>query len=176
MLIPCLSTIPYILSPFFVINLSLFSYDIIIYFYVFINGIFGLSFRYFRGGKIRHQIKVNDLVELRNNQVVVSSRKVAENFGKEHRTILRDVREILAAQNCAARFFQESTYENRGKQYPEYLMNRDGFSLLVMGFTGKKALEWKLKYIDAFNQMEEQLRTRENIIIENSILTSMFYE
>ena len=55
-------------------------------------------------------------------------------------------------------------------------MNRDGFSLLVMGFTAKKALERKLKYIDAFNKMEEQLRTRENIIIENSILTSMFHE
>lgn len=100
------------------------------------------------------------LVELRNDQIVVSSRSVAENFGKEHRTILRDVREILAAQNCAARFFMESTYENRGKQYPEYLMNRDGFSLLVMGFTGKKALDWKLRYIDAFNQMEERLRCR----------------
>ena len=38
-------------------------------------------------------------------------------------------------------------------------MDRDGFSLLVMGFTGKKALEWKLKYIDAFNQMEETLKS-----------------
>ena len=40
-----------------------------------------------------------------------------------------------------------------------FLMNRDGFSLLVMGFTGKKALEWKLKYIKAFNQMEEQIKS-----------------
>lgn len=47
--------------------------------------------------------------------------------------------------------------ENRGKQYPMYLMNRDGFSLLVMGFTGKAALEWKLKYIAAFNAMEKKL-------------------
>lgn len=80
--------------------------------------------------------------------------QVAENFEKEHKTVLRSIHEILVAQNCAARFFYETTYENRGKQYPMYLMNRDGFSLLAMGFTGTKALEWKLKYIQAFNEME----------------------
>ena len=51
--------------------------------------------------------------------------------------------------------FQISQYTNsRGRNYDQYLMNRDGFSLLAMGFTGKKALEWKLKYINAFNMME----------------------
>lgn len=56
--------------------------------------------------------------------------------------------------------FCADTYkvEGNNKTYPEYLMNRDGFSLLVMGFTGKKALEWKIKYIQAFNAMEEELR------------------
>lgn len=48
------------------------------------------------------------------------------------------------------------------QQYPMYLMNRDGFSLLVMGFTGKKALDWKLKYINAFNQMEKIIRERQS--------------
>lgn len=100
------------------------------------------------------------LVELRNNQVVVSSRKVAENFGKNHKHVLDSIREILVAENSATKFFQETRHEYRGRTFPEYLMNRDGFSLLVMGFTGKKALEWKLKYIDAFNQMEEHLRCR----------------
>lgn len=56
--------------------------------------------------------------------------------------------------------FYETTFENRGKQYPMYLMNRDGFTLLAMGFTGKAALEWKLKYIQAFNEMEKQLAQR----------------
>ena len=74
------------------------------------------------------------------------------------RHVLEGIREILVAENSAAKLFIESTYENRGKQYPEYLMNRDGFTLLAMGFTGKKALEWKLKYIQAFNAMEEQLK------------------
>ena len=51
----------------------------------------------------------------------------------------------------------ETTYEHRGNIYREYLLTRDGFSLLVMGFTGSKALEWKLKYIQAFNKMEQKL-------------------
>lgn len=56
--------------------------------------------------------------------------------------------------------FTESTYiSSRGRKEIEYLMNRDGFSLLVMGFTGSKALEWKLKYIDAFNKMEDRLKS-----------------
>ena len=97
------------------------------------------------------------LVQIENNQVVVSSRQIAKDFEKEHKVVLRSVREILAEQNCAAKFFYESTYDNRGKEYPEYLMNRDGFSLLVMGFTGSKALEWKVRYIQAFNAMEAKL-------------------
>ena len=103
---------------------------------------------------------MNELVKVVENQVVVDSREVAKNFGKEHKNVLRDIKGILAAQNCAAKFFCESTFENRGKQYPVYLMNRDGFSLLVMGFTGAKALEWKIKYIQAFNEMEQELMKR----------------
>lgn len=101
---------------------------------------------------------MEDLVKVENNEVVVSSRQVATNFCKEHKTVLRSIKEILAAQNCATSFFHETEYENRGKKYPEYLMNRDGFSLLVMGFTGSKAMEWKIKYINAFNEMEKKLR------------------
>lgn len=101
---------------------------------------------------------MNDLVEVKNNQVVVSSRQVAEKFGKEHKNILASINDILAAENSATKFYQETTFENRGKQYPEYLMNRDGFTLLAMGFTGKDALQWKLKYIAAFNEMENKLK------------------
>ena len=102
-----------------------------------------------------------NLVSINNNQVVVSSRQIADNFGKQHKDVLESIRGILAAENSATKFFHESTFENRGKQYPEYLMNRDGFSLLVMGFTGEKALEWKVKYINAFNAMEQKLRNKE---------------
>ncbi|WP_294151748.1 Rha family transcriptional regulator [uncultured Selenomonas sp.] len=102
---------------------------------------------------------MNELVTINGKQVVTSSRNVAEHFEKEHKHVLDSIRAILAAENSAAKFFHETTYENRGKQYPEYLMNRDGFALLVMGFTGKAALEWKMKYIDAFNAMEKSIKT-----------------
>lgn len=83
------------------------------------------------------------ILSTQNGEPVASSRQIAESFGKEHKSVLRSV-EDLVAQNCAAKsMFYETTFENRGKQYPMYLMNRDGFSLLVMGFTGKAALECK---------------------------------
>lgn len=98
------------------------------------------------------------LVKVENDQIVTDSRSVAEHFGKQHKNVLQTI-ENLAAENPATKFlFQKTTFENRGKQYPMYLMNRDGFSLLVMGFTGTKALEWKLKYIEAFNAMERKLK------------------
>ena len=100
------------------------------------------------------------LVELRGNQVVVSSRKVAENFGKRHFHVLKSIENIIIENSILTSMFYESSYRaGTGKSYKEYFMNRDGFSLLVMGFTGKKALEWKIKYIDAFNKMEERLRS-----------------
>lgn len=100
------------------------------------------------------------ILSTQNGEPVASSRQIAENFGKEHKDTLESIRQILAAENSATKsMFYETTFENRGKQYPMYLMNRDVFSLLVMGFTGKAALEWKLKYIQAFNEMEKKLAT-----------------
>lgn len=104
---------------------------------------------------------MNDIIlSTQNGEPVVSSREVAKNFGKEHKDVLKAINNLVA-QNCAAKsMFHLSDFENRGKKYPMYLMNRDGFSLLAMGFTGKEALEWKLKYIQAFNEMEKQLAQR----------------
>lgn len=100
------------------------------------------------------------ILSTQNGEPVASSRQIAESFGKEHKDTLECIRQILAAENSATKsMFYETTYENRGKQYPMYLMNRDGFTLLAMGFTGKAALEWKLKYIQAFNEMEKKLST-----------------
>lgn len=100
-----------------------------------------------------------------NDKVVVSSKMIAEKFDKEHKNVLRDIKEILAAQNSATRFFYETTFKNRGRQYPMYLMNRDGFSLLVMGFTGVEALQWKIKFINAFNEMEQEINSRNDIAL-----------
>lgn len=100
------------------------------------------------------------ILSTQNGEPVASSRQIAENFGKEHKHVLDAVKNLVAENLAAKSMFHPATFENRGKQYPMYLMNRDGFSLLVMGFTGKAALEWKLKYIAAFNEMEKKLTQR----------------
>ena len=112
-----------------------------------------------------NEAKDLDLVEIKDNQIVVSSLQIAEHFGKEHNHVLRDIRKELGyIQNWTdpsdAKMFIETTYVHpqNGQEYPMFLMNRDGFSLIVMGFTGKKASEWKHKYIKAFNQMEKMLK------------------
>lgn len=100
------------------------------------------------------------ILSTQNGEPVASSRQIAESFGKEHKHVLDAVKNLVAENSAAKSMFHPATFENRGKQYPMYLMNRDGFSLLVMGFTGKAALEWKLKYIAAFNEMEKKLAQR----------------
>ena len=110
------------------------------------------------------------LVRIENKQIVTDSRSVAEHFGKRHVDVMRAIDNLLGGM-CKIAYTQQTfcktTYINKqnGQQYPMYLMNRDGFSLLVMGFTGKKALEWKLKYIEAFNAMEEELTNKKTMVI-----------
>ena len=107
---------------------------------------------------------MEELVIIRKDEVVCNSLQVAGKFKKEHRTVLRSVETSI--QNCAdvKVMFQKTDYKDSyGRNQPMYYMNRDGFSLLAMGFTGKKALEWKLKYIMAFNEMEKQLKERQSI-------------
>ena len=102
---------------------------------------------------------MNNLVRVENNEVVVDSRQVAESFEKRHDHVLRAIEDIKTQNWGLTNMFYETTYTaGTGKKYKMYLMNRDGFSLLVMGFTGKPAMEWKIKYIKAFNEMEAQLR------------------
>lgn len=94
-------------------------------------------------------------------QLVTSSLKVAEVFGKEHRHVLDSIRSFHSNLSTAefSALFSEGTYKaSNGKENPLFYMNRDGFSLLVMGFTGKEALRWKLAYIQAFNEMEQELK------------------
>ena len=111
------------------------------------------------------------LVKVENNQIVTDSRSVAEHFGKQHYHVIRDIENLVnkTGGKDASKIgwmFQETTMsDSYGRQQKAYLMNRDGFSLLVMGFTGKKALEWKLKYIDAFNEMEKQLVNKNTLVL-----------
>lgn len=103
---------------------------------------------------------MKDLVFEFNNQAVVNSRTVAKHFAKEHKHVLDAIREIQKAENSALSFFQEQKYKVAGqyRSYPEYYMNRDGFMLLVMGFTTKPAMQVKIAFIKAFNEMEKKLQ------------------
>ena len=98
-----------------------------------------------------------------NDQVITTSLLVAETFEKEHRNVLKAIRKLMSATNVAvAQMFDETTYVNeQGKEQPMFVMNRDGFTLLAMGFSGEKALEFKVKYINAFNEMEAELKSQQ---------------
>lgn len=113
------------------------------------------------------------ILSTQNGEPVVSSRQIAESFGKEHRNVMRDIENLMsegALKNEHTPLFYKTEYvhEQNGQTYPMYLMNRDGFTLLAMGFTGKAALEWKIKYIAAFNAMEQQLNQRQPDLSEFS--------
>lgn len=90
---------------------------------------------------------------------VVSSLDIAETFGKEHRRVLQDIREIGCSEEFRLHNFVQSSYENsQGKQQPMFLVTRDGFVLLAMGYTGELAMRFKEAYIKQFNAMESALR------------------
>lgn len=106
---------------------------------------------------------MNDLVILKNNQAVCNSLEVAEKFRKRHTHVLQSIEKIIADSPAekSARCFKKSSYKDeQGKPRPMYEMNRQGFSILAMGFTGKQALEWKWKYSDAFDAMENFIREK----------------
>lgn len=109
-----------------------------------------------------------------NDQVLTSSLLVAETFGKEHQHVLRDIRNLLEglAKSGDTPMFAETTYvhEQNKQAYPMFVMNRDGFTLLAMGFNGSKALEFKLEYIKAFNEMERQLKEQQKPLSHLEIL------
>lgn len=101
---------------------------------------------------------MNDLVEVKDGQLVVSSVRVADRFGKAHRSVLQSIRGLECSSEFKLHNFMQSDYTNaRNKTVPCYLMTRDGFSFLCMGFTGKEAAKWKEAYINAFNAMERKL-------------------
>lgn len=93
-------------------------------------------------------------------KVLTSSRKIAGKFSKRHADVIRAIQEMELPDSYRERNFALSEYKDgTGKFNPEYIITRDGFTLLVMGFTGKKALQFKIEFIEAFNQMESALKS-----------------
>ena len=109
---------------------------------------------------------MNELVYLKNEQALTDSLTVAEMFGKRHDHVLVKIAKILndSPENSGQCFHKTRYKDASGKWNTKYLMNRDGFTFLVMGFTGKKANEWKWKYIDAFNKMEKVVMERQTTV------------
>ncbi len=112
---------------------------------------------------------MNNLVEIsKDKQVVTTSVRVAEVFGKRHDNILRQINTLIGGlreqqdfsrlKNEVAKYAVANYKDEQGKLRKQYIMNRDGFTLLAMGFTGPKALKFKLQYIQAFNDMEARLK------------------
>lgn len=104
---------------------------------------------------------MNELLTITNGQPAASSRDIAEHFAKRHDNVLRDIETLKKdVLNFEEMFFKTEIPDSYNRPQRAYLMNRDGFTLLAMGFTGKEALEWKIKYINAFNAMEQELRDK----------------
>ncbi|OFC92724.1 hypothetical protein BTGOE5_53470 [Bacillus thuringiensis] len=85
---------------------------------------------------------------------------MAEVFGKLHSNVIRDLEKLVDELDEKGKLnFELSSYKPEGakRSYKKYNLTKDGFTLLVMGFTGKKALQFKMMYINEFNRMEEGL-------------------
>ncbi|MBF0032850.1 hypothetical protein HAX39_09655 [Citrobacter freundii] len=107
-------------------------------------------------------------VAIRANRVVTDSISVAEFFEKRHDNVMDKIRAVMAECDPSWRLlnFQETSYQRDnpnggpGISTPMIELTRDAFVLIAMGFTGKKALQWKIRYIEAFNEMEAELLHR----------------
>ena len=101
-----------------------------------------------------------EIMKIRKTEcAAVTSLDVAETFGKRHDNVLRDIRELGCSSEFRLLNFEESGYTNaQGKKQPMIYMTRDGFTLLVMGYTGDLAMRFKEAYIKQFNAMEVSLR------------------
>lgn len=133
------------------------------------------------------------ILQNKDGQVLVGSRDVAKHFNKKHaeviyaiegreawdeskgKKIVKHTGLLMGGHDQLLKMFIKNEYvDTRGRIQHEYLMNRDGFSLLVMGFSGKEALEWKLKYIEAFNKMEESIKTGNHLTEEERLKLQLF--
>lgn len=123
---------------------------------------------------------MNELVIMHDQQAVTTSLILAEAFEKEHKNVIRVIETKIGELKIeqSSKMFSKGEYTNsQNKQQPMYYLNRDGFTFIAMGFTGHKADEFKLKYIDAFNQMEKQIKEKTQFRLPTNLneMSTMFY-
>jgi len=110
--------------------------------------------------------QVEPTVQVENGVVITTSIDVAHVFEKQHKNVLQSIENLLPElpEECRLNFqpTSETVLQPNGgtRNVPAYYLTRDGFTLLAMGFTGKKALHFKLAYIDAFNRMEAKIKAQ----------------
>jgi len=115
--------------------------------------------------------QMNELVFIKDEQVVTDSLTVAEVFDKRHDRVLQDIRTLNCSDEFRLHHFVESKYTNSvGREYPQFIMTEQGFSLLVMGYTGKEAMRFKERYISGFHRMREQLQNNVQVLDERQSL------
>lgn len=114
-----------------------------------------------RNGLVQIDAERNPIVSAKDGEVFANSRDVAAFFDKRHDNVMQAIGAMIASEpRLGLLNFKETPYvePSTGQTYKSYDLDRDGFSLLAMGFTGGKALKWKMRYIEAFNAMEAELR------------------
>lgn len=125
---------------------------------------------------------MDELVIMHDQQVVTTSLVLAEAFEKQHKHVIEAIeKKISTAENSALlknMFIEDSYIASNGKQNKMYYLNRDGFTFIAMGFTGHKADEFKLKYIDAFNKMEKQIKEETQFRLPTNLteMSTMFFD
>ncbi len=124
--------------------------------------------------KDQSAVPVQPKLSIFNDQVWASSVDVANHFEKRHNDVLRSIRNMEVPDEFGLRNFAQSSYFNeQNKEQPAFDMTRDGFTLLAMGFTGPKAMAFKIAYLEAFNKMEEQLKGRGGAVTEQRYMELM---
>ncbi|RGM23372.1 phage regulatory protein [Ligilactobacillus salivarius] len=120
---------------------------------------------------------MDELVIMHDKQVVTTSLALAEVFEKKHQHVLRDIDALKDVSNFGQMFFESNEPDSYGRNRRIYFMNRDGFTLIAMGYTGSKAMEFKLKYIEAFNQMEKKIKEETQFRLPTNLaeMSTMFY-
>ncbi|EOG9189477.1 Rha family transcriptional regulator [Campylobacter coli] len=108
---------------------------------------------------IINNVEVN--LNIKENKVFINSLDLAKVFNKNHKDVLETTKNQPQNDFTESNFILSTYKDKKGELRPCYNLTRDGFSLLVMGFTGEKAYKWKIEFIKAFNEMEKRLRNIE---------------
>ncbi|EGS8473546.1 Rha family transcriptional regulator, partial [Campylobacter coli] len=108
---------------------------------------------------IINNVEVN--LNIKENKVFINSLDLAKVFNKNHKDVLETTKNQPQNDFTESNFILSTYKDKKGELRPCYNLTRDGFSLLVMGFTGEKAYKWKIEFIKAFNEMEKRLKNLE---------------